>query len=446
MHSNTPLFKTPLEAGESFLFIVDAHTGNVVATNQRVASETGHATEQLVGLPIDSLLEPRGSSPGTAGAGAADSRAAWLKRKDAQPLSVSVTTIEFAASELGYTLVIAQADQDAKQAPQEAVAERDDFPTIVGQSPKIREVCRRIGSLAKSDVTVLIQGESGTGKEIVANAVHAHSRRCRGPLVKVNCAALSEALLESELFGHVRGAFTGAIRDRHGRFKQADQGTLFLDEIGSMSLPGQAKLLRALQEQEFEPVGSSATVRVDARVIAATNADLVAAVRAGTFREDLYYRLNVFPIRLPPLRERAQDIPLLTAHFLRRCASVLGKSVPTLALSTSRLLAEYGWPGNVRELQNAVEHAVIIAESSIILPTNLPLNLVQLAQRGAESAEEPYLRSRLNEFEKQMLLEALARAGGVKKRAAELLGVDARNLPYLLRKHQLLEARTLRKS
>lgn len=328
----------------------------------------------------------------------------------------------------------------------ESSEERDDFPTIVGQSAKIREVCRRIGSLAKSDVTVLIQGESGTGKEIVANAVHAHSRRCRGPIVKVNCAALSETLLESELFGHVKGAFTGAIRDRHGRFKQADRGTLFLDEIGSMSLTGQAKLLRALQEQEFEPVGSSVSVRVDARVIAATNTDLVSAVRAGTFREDLYYRLNVFPIRLPPLRERPEDIPLLTAHFLRHYASALGKGVPALAPATSRLLAEYPWPGNVRELQNAVEHAVIIADSATILPTSLPLNLAQLAQGAGDQAHAPYLRSRLNELEKQMLIEALARAGGVKKRAAELLGVDPRNLPYLLRKHQLLEARPLRKS
>ena len=192
----------------------------------------------------------------------------------------------------------------------------------------MRQVVHLIASVAKSDTTVLIQGESGTGKEIVANAVHAMSRRRRGPFVKVNCAALTETLLESELFGHVKGAFTGALRDRNGRFKQADRGTILLDEIGSMPLAGQAALLRVLQEHAFEPVGSSTTTSVDVRVIASTNTDLAQAVAEGSFRADLYYRLNVFGIVVPPLRERVEDIPLLSRHFLRRCNETLGKRLP----------------------------------------------------------------------------------------------------------------------
>jgi DNA-binding NtrC family response regulator len=212
-----------------------------------------------------------------------------------------------------------------------------------------------------------------------------------------------------------------------------------------MSLTGQAKLLRVLQEHEFEPVGSSVTVPVNARVIAATNTDLGVAVSAGRFREDLYYRLNVFPIHLPPLRERVDDIALLAKHFLRQYAGALGKGVPSLTAATARLLTEYAWPGNVRELENAVEHAVIIADGEAISPESLPLNLARLGQRGARDGSL-YLRERLIGFEKQMLIEALARAGGVKKRAAAILGVDARNLPYLLRKHHLAESRPARKS
>ncbi|MGH8658875.1 MAG: sigma-54 interaction domain-containing protein [Gammaproteobacteria bacterium] len=241
--------------------------------------------------------------------------------------------------------------------------EDQDFPCIVGESEKTRQVCRLIGSVAKTDATVLIQGESGTGKEIVANAIHTHSLRCSGPFVKVNCTALTETLLESELFGHVRGAFTGAIRNRRGRFKQADGGTILLDEIGSMPLSGQAKLLRVLQEHEFEPVGSSVTVPVDVRVLAATNVDLAKGVATGTFREDLYYRLNVFCIPLPPLRERKEDISLLAQHFLRQYRLAIGKAIRAIAPETFALLIEYDWPGNVRQLENAVEHAVIVEKA-----------------------------------------------------------------------------------
>jgi transcriptional regulator with GAF, ATPase, and Fis domain len=451
MEAAIGLSQISLDASDSCLFVVELESGEVVAANARGADETGFDAEELRRRGLAGLLREREQGTKDAlGEGwcrATVCRAAWLVRRDRAEVAVSVSAVPFDAAPARYALLVVRADEAlAASRPEQPPRERDYFPTIVGESGKIREVCRRIGSLAKSDATVLIQGESGTGKEIVANAVHAHSRRGRGPLIKVNCAALTETLLESELFGHVKGAFTGAIRDRHGRFKQADGGTLFLDEIGSMSLTGQAKLLRVLQEHEFEPVGSSVTVPVNARVIAATNTELAAAVSAGRFREDLYYRLNVFPIQLPPLRDRVDDIPLLAKHFLRQYAAALGKGVPSLTAETARLLTEYAWPGNVRELENAVEHAVIIAEGEAISPESLPLNLSRLGQSGADRDGSAYLRERLIGFEKQMLIEALARAGGVKKRAAAILGVDARNLPYLLRKHHLAEARPSRKS
>jgi transcriptional regulator with GAF, ATPase, and Fis domain len=318
-------------------------------------------------------------------------------------------------------------------------SEQKDFPTIIGQSEKIRDVCRLIGAVAKSDATVLVQGESGTGKEIIANAIHMHSLRSRGPFVKVNCAALTETLLESELFGHVKGAFTGAICDRRGRFKQADGGTILLDEIGSMTLSGQAKLLRVLQEHEFEPVGSSVTIPVNVRVVASTNIDLAKAASEGKFREDLYYRLNVFSIPLPTLRERKEDILLLAQHFLGQHSRALGMEIQTVAPQTHALLIEHDWPGNVRELENAIEHAVIVEKGPVILPSSLPMNLVKSrpAKDDPELSAEMGLREKLVLLERQILLDTLLQAHGVKKNTAAMLGIDARNLPYLLRKHRV---------
>ena len=309
---------------------------------------------------------------------------------------------------------------------------------IIGQSEQIQYVCRLVRSVANSDATVLVQGENGTGKEIVANAIHANSRRCRAPFVKVNCAALTESLLESELFGHVKGAFTGAIRDRRGRFKQADGGTILLDEIGSMPLSGQATLLRVLQEREFEPVGSSQTVPVNVRVIAATNSDLSKAAAEGTFRADLYYRLNVFAIALPPLRERPEDIPLLARVFLDRYNRLAGKRVQAIASGALAILIAHDWPGNVRELENAIEHAVIVEEGTVIDVASLPASV----RTSREVEQVPptaqlNLRERLLLAERQILLDTLERANGIRKRAAEMLGIDSRNMPYFLKKHQL---------
>jgi transcriptional regulator with GAF, ATPase, and Fis domain len=317
-----------------------------------------------------------------------------------------------------------------------AAADREDlietnlnFPSIIGQSSLIREVCRLIGLVAQTEATVLIQGESGSGKELVAQAVHFHSRRSARPLIKVNCAALTETLLESELFGHKKGAFTGAIQDRKGRFKLADGGTIILDEIDSLSLPGQAKLLRVLQEKEFEPVGDSITMRVDVRVVAITNADLTKTIKEGRFREDLFYRLNGFPIRLPPLRERREDIPLLVRHFLHGYSASLRKQIVDIDFNALALMTDYTWPGNVRELENTVEYAVILEKEPLLGVGSLPDKLRN------EPKPDRSLKSRLEFAERQIILEALTTTKGVKNRAATLLGIDRRNFSYFLNKH-----------
>jgi transcriptional regulator with PAS, ATPase and Fis domain len=310
-------------------------------------------------------------------------------------------------------------------------------PNFVGQSEKIREVCRRIGQVASTDSTVLIQGESGTGKELVAKAIHFHSKRVHQPFVKVNCAALPEALIESELFGHVRGAFTGAIRDRQGRFAQTDGGTILLDEIGSLPLASQVKLLRVLQEREFEPVGSSMSMKVDVRVIASCNVNLTKAIAAGAFREDLYYRLNVFSIVVPPLRERREDVPLLAEHFLRKYANLSDRKIGCISPEASAAMAAHNWPGNVRELENAIEHALIVEAGDAIQLSSLPLPLSGCLSSKSEAIASLPLREKLILVEKQTIQDALARSHGVKKKAAELLGIHPKNLSHLLQKHGL---------
>jgi transcriptional regulator with GAF, ATPase, and Fis domain len=410
---------------------------------------SGYGREELLGMPIQRLLQSRDGQQLTSifsrtFAGETECKGLQLLKKScaAVEIGISASSAEWNGSTILFVIVhdLSQVPRDgncAAELDRDSKEGESNFPTIIGQSEKIRQVCRRIGSVAKSEVTVLVQGESGTGKEIVANAIHSHSHRHRGPFVKVNCAALTETLLESELFGHVKGAFTGAIRDRRGRFKQADGGTLLLDEISSMSLSGQAKLLRVLQEHTFEPVGSSATVTVNVRVIAATNTDLQKAVAEGKFREDLYYRLNVFSIALPPLRERKEDIALLAQHFRQKSNLTIGKKTQAFAPETLAAMMKHDWPGNVRELENAVEHAVLVEKSLVISLSSLPMNLIP--QEATEASKELGLRDMLNLFEKEIILDTLIRANWIKKRAADMLRIDARNLPYLLRKHKLSE-------
>jgi transcriptional regulator with PAS, ATPase and Fis domain len=314
-----------------------------------------------------------------------------------------------------------------------------EFPELVGQCEKFRDVCRRIGQVASTDSTVLIDGESGTGKELVARAIHVHSQRPHKPFIKVNCAALAETLIESELFGHIRGAFTGAVRDRKGRFAEAKGGTILLDEVGSMPLGSQAKFLRVLQEKEFEPVGSSKTTKVDVRVIATNNFDLAKAVEEGTFREDLYYRVSVFPIIVPPLRQRTEDLPVLVEHFLRKYRH-LNPHVSRISSEALKTLTDYQWPGNVRQLENAVQHGLIIETTNDLRASSLPITLngsSGAAKPMGEDSELQTLREKLRMYEKQLIQEALAKSMGKKKTAAELLGVHPKNLNSLLNKHHL---------
>jgi DNA-binding NtrC family response regulator len=306
---------------------------------------------------------------------------------------------------------------------------------IVGRSRRMQEVIRTAEVVAKSKSTVLITGETGTGKEMVARAIHYHSPQREMPLIKVNCAAIPETLLESELFGHVRGAFTGALTAKKGKFALADGGTIFLDEIGTMSPTLQAKLLRVLQEREFEPLGSERTQKVDVRVIAATNRDLRQMVADGRFQEDLYYRLNVIPIQIPPLRERRDDIPVLVDHFVAKHAQRAGKRIDGLQPGVIGALQASDWPGNVRELENTIERAVVLSPMTLIGP-----DLVRVLDSG--SAPPPglpslNLRQNIDWTERETVRRALDSANGVKKDAAEAMGISQRALSYYLAKHRV---------
>jgi DNA-binding NtrC family response regulator len=299
---------------------------------------------------------------------------------------------------------------------------------------RMQEAINLAARAAPSRATVLVRGESGTGKELLARAIHYASPRRRGPLVAVSVAALPDTLLESELFGHERGAFTGADRERRGRFELADGGTLFLDEIGDLPRSTQVKLLRVLQEQAFERLGGSRTVKVDVRLIAATHRDLEAMVRAGDFREDLFFRLNVVSITLPPLRERRDDIPLLVDHFLRRFRDE-GKA-RSVSREAMDLLLKHDYPGNVRELENLIHRAVVLARDEVVTTKDLPLHLGDLHPEtpGGETGTFP---EQVAAFEKALILEALDRSGGVQTRAAAALGITERHLRYKLKKYGL---------
>ncbi len=316
----------------------------------------------------------------------------------------------------------------------EALAERHRVEGIIGESGRMQEVLSLVRRVAPSDATVLIRGESGTGKELIARALHYASPRAGGPLVKVNCAALAESLLESELFGHEKGAFTGAVASRKGRFELADGGSIFLDEIGDLPPHLQVKLLRVLQEREFERVGSSRPVKVDVRLLAATHRDLEALVREGRFREDLYYRINVVTIVLPPLRERREDLPPLIEHFLRGFAGKNGKTVRGLTREAREALLRYDYPGNIRELENLIERAVVLTRDDVIGVEDLPLVLEAPA---SGSVDEAGLIAAVEGLERRMIREALTKADGPQTRAAELLGISERVLRYKLKKYGL---------
>ena len=317
------------------------------------------------------------------------------------------------------------------------------FDNIVGESPAMRRIFDIVRKVAPSNATVLILGETGTGKELIAEAIHRNSARKEGPFVKVNCAALPENLLESELFGHERGAFTGADRQRIGRFELANEGTLFLDEIGTMSLAIQAKVLRVLQEREFERLGGTRTIRSDVRLIAATNRDLEEAIEAGEFREDLYYRLNVVTIRMPPLRERKEDIIPLATTFLERFARDMKKPLRGFSPGALRVLTRYNWPGNIRELENTIERAVLMSDGEIIEPRDIALGGNRPEEQGRLGSilRLPPEGIPLEEIEKMAILEALRMNDWVQKDAARFLGISSRVMNYKIQKYRITHPR-----
>jgi PAS domain S-box-containing protein len=444
--SDHEIFKALMESVSEAVFVIDPHTLRFLDVNQKAATRLGYSTGEMLALNADRILPECGNLLRDAADGETVVVENRLVARDGRAITFALTVRPVKHPAHPVALLIARESaaeshllsKDQSVVAGAVAAQREDliettfnFPSIIGQSSQIREVCRLIGLVAQTDATVLIQGESGTGKELVAQAVHFHSRRSHRPLIKVNCAALTETLLESELFGHKKGAFTGAIQDRKGRFKLADGGTIILDEVDSLSLSGQAKLLRVLQEKEFEPVGDSTTMGVDVRVAAITNANLTKAISEGRFREDLYYRLNAFPIHLPPLRERREDIPLLVRHFLRGYSASLRKQVVDIDLNALSLLTDYPWPGNVRDLENTVEYAVILEKGRNLSVASLPDKLRR------EPKPSCSLKSRLEIAERQIILEALSTTDGVKNRAANLLGIDRRNFSYFLHKHGL---------
>jgi DNA-binding NtrC family response regulator len=323
--------------------------------------------------------------------------------------------------------------QRETRAPFSAGAEEQP-PGIVGRSPAMIEVYKTIARVARGPSTVLILGDSGTGKELVARAIHRHSARRDRPFVAVDCTALTETLLESELFGHVKGAFTGAIADARGLFAEADGGTIFLDEIGDITAPLQAKLLRVLQEHQVRPVGGTQWRSVDVRVVAATNRDLADAVRSGVFREDLFYRLNVVTIRLPPLRERREDIPLLIDHLVHRAAVHCGKPVSTVSDAALAVLRAYDWPGNVRELSHALERSVALAQDAVITVDDLPAEL-RGSMPAAESDDLVADAPTLEELKKRYIRHVLEKAGGNISRTAAVLGLERRSLYRMLQRY-----------
>ena len=418
------------ESAESALALFQQHAFDLVLTDQKMAHMSG----------LELLQAVRAINPETpviliTAFGTIEAAVAALKQGAVdyltKPLNLDELLLRIQLVSERYRIL------NENRELREALRERHRIEGIIGDSGPMLEVLSMVRRTAPSEATVLIRGESGTGKELIAKAIHFASPRARGPLVKVNCAALPEALLESELFGHEKGAFTGAVMSRQGRFEMANGGTIFLDEIGDVPLHLQAKLLRVLQEREYEKVGSSRPVKVNVRVLAASHRPLEALIKAGQLREDLYYRLNVVTILIPPLRERRADISLLIDHFVRRYAEKNGKTIRGFTPEGRNILLRYDYPGNVRELENIIERAVVLTRNDVIGSSDLPLT-VQEAEM-ADGERETNLTVAVEALERRMIRDALARSGGIQTRAADLLGISERGLRYKLIKYGFQE-------
>jgi Nif-specific regulatory protein len=316
---------------------------------------------------------------------------------------------------------------------QHELREKYDFDNLIGNSGPMRQIYAQVSQVARSNATVLLRGESGTGKEMIANAIHFNSLRAKKPIIKINCAALPETLIEAELFGYEKGAFTGANQRKKGRFELADGGTLFLDEIGDLPLQTQVKLLRVLQEREFERLGGTETLKVNVRIITATNKNLEAEIAGGNFREDLFYRLNVFTIFLPPLRERKSDILLLSEHFLEKYEKIHGKIVKRISTPAIDMLTAYHYPGNVRELENAIERAVVVADGNVIHGHHLPPTL-QTAE-VSDTVTKATLESAVTAFERDLIQDTLKTTNGNCAKAANMLNTTERIINYKIKKY-----------
>ncbi len=353
-------------------------------------------------------------------------------------LDEDVRVLEIVASIIAHAVRLYwtyQSEVEKRESLRRELRGRYSLPNIIGDSDAMQEVFRVVAKVAASQATVLLRGESGTGKELIAHALHYQGLRAKGPFIAINCAALPENLLEAELFGYEKGAFTGAVASKQGRFELARGGTIFLDEVGDVSPALQAKLLRVLQERTFERLGGTKTLTTDARIVSATNRDLEQMTKAGDFREDLYWRLNVVPVFLPALRDRREDIVLLVEHFLERFSQLAGRVV-TLAPETLRLLLHYPWPGNIRELENTIQRLVVLADDDVIQPSDLPMHLLMHDLPESDTAGMS-LEDEVEALERRRIVSALRRHAYVQAKAARELGVTARQLGYKVRKYDL---------